>query len=105
MYLCKSQTATATIPAGAGSLQHGFCAVIKAASDKSRGGISPQEVLDHVKQHQEELCRPPAAAGLQTTGLDSPCAPLLGPVLGCDHLKAVGEVLPSPTSNPGADGD
>lgn len=95
--------ATGTIPAGAGSLQ--YCAVIRAASDKSRAGISPQGVLDHVKQHQEELSRLPAAVGFQTTGLDSPCAPLLCSALGHDHPKAVGEVPPSPRSNPGADGD
>lgn len=97
--------ATGTIPAGAGSLQHGYCAVIRAASDKSRAGISPQGVLDNVKQHQELLSRPPAAVGLQTTGLGSPCAPPLCSALGHDHPKAVGEVPPSPTSNPGADGD
>lgn len=40
-----------------GCLQHGSCALIKAAPDKSRTGISPQGVLDHVKVAPVGACQ------------------------------------------------
>lgn len=61
----------------AGSLQCGSCAVIKAAPDKSRAGISPQgwpgPCQNDTRRSSPGLL---AAVGLKITSLNSPCGPL-----------------------------
>lgn len=61
----------------AGSLQCGSCAVIRAAPDKSRAGISPWgwpgPCQNDTRRSSPGLL---AAVGLKTTSLNSPCAPL-----------------------------